>query len=99
MEGDPAVRWQAQRDLLKQPPRVWQAERARTLEKGWIRDLLDRQSSPGQWPEGRWIGMPWVMLVLLDLGIPNDCPEAPLAAQKFLDQMMPPGKIEKQIAR
>ncbi|MBW0118315.1 squalene cyclase, partial [Pseudonocardia sp. KRD-169] len=29
LDSDPALRWQVERDLLGEPPRVWEATRAR----------------------------------------------------------------------
>ena len=43
LEGDPAIRWQVMRDLLDEPPAVWEEERRRTLEHGWVAELLARQ--------------------------------------------------------
>lgn len=45
-EGDPAIRWQAQRDLLGQPD---EQERARVATEGWGADLLSRQTTDGHW--------------------------------------------------
>ena len=43
LDGDPAIRWQVMRDLLDVPPEMWEAERQRTLETGWVSDLLGCQ--------------------------------------------------------
>ena len=40
LEGDPAIRWQVMRDLLDEPSEVWEEERLRTLEQGWVAELL-----------------------------------------------------------
>ena len=45
LEGDPAIRWQVQRDLLGKTRRSWQAERTRTATEGWGADLLARQET------------------------------------------------------
>ena len=34
MEGDPAIRWQAQSDLLDEKPDVYEKERAKVATKG-----------------------------------------------------------------
>ena len=54
LAGDPVMRWQTMRDLLDEPANVWQDERRRTLESGWVADLLAHQGHDGEWPEGRW---------------------------------------------
>jgi hypothetical protein len=53
LEGDPAIRWQVLRDLLDAPAGEWEAERARTVEEGWVAELLSRQGDNGEWPKGR----------------------------------------------
>ena len=47
LEGDPAIRWQAMRDLLDEPSSVWEAERARTADEGWVAELLARRPAWG----------------------------------------------------
>lgn len=51
LDGDPAVRWQVQRDLLGAPDAVWQATRARVASEGFGAALLSVQD-----PDGRWAG-------------------------------------------
>ncbi len=51
LDGDPAVRWQVERDLLREPDAVWQATRARVATEGFGAALLARQD-----PDGRWAG-------------------------------------------
>jgi hypothetical protein len=36
MQGDPAIRWQVMRDLLDQPMDVYEQERAKVAEIGWV---------------------------------------------------------------
>lgn len=43
MDGDPAIRWQVQRDLLDAKKSVWEKERARVATEGWGQRLLDKQ--------------------------------------------------------
>ena len=54
LEGDPSIRWQVMRDLLDEPPAVWEEERRRTLEQGWVAELLARRRADGERPAGRW---------------------------------------------
>lgn len=35
LESDPALRWQVERDVVGEPPAVWEATRARTATKGF----------------------------------------------------------------
>lgn len=43
LDGDPAIRWQVQRDLLNAKPTTWQRERNKVAEEGWGARLLARQ--------------------------------------------------------
>ena len=97
LAGDPVIRWQVKRDLLGDP--TWEDERERTLEHGWVRRFLDQRTPDGLWPEGRWTGMPWVLLTLMDCGIPKHSAEGAEAAGVFLDRRLPSGEVAKQIAR
>lgn len=52
LDTDPSLRWQVERDLLDQPPEVWEATRARIPHEGFGARLLDHQD-----PEtGLWAG-------------------------------------------
>src|SRR5690625_1495070 len=57
MDADPAIRWQAQRDLIGAPPQRVAAERARVAQIGWGRKLLDLQVE-GQWADGAYFPGP-----------------------------------------
>jgi hypothetical protein len=70
LDSDPAVRWQALRDLAGAPAETVAAERARVATTGWGARLLDLQDPDGQWDGGAlfpgdwdWkaehIGQPW----------------------------------------
>jgi hypothetical protein len=72
--GDPVIRWQTMRDLLDEPAAVWQAERRRVLEAGWVAELLSRQGRDGEWPAGRWTGSVWTLLLLVACGLPEGHP-------------------------
>ncbi|MFG1645688.1 squalene cyclase [Amycolatopsis sp. NPDC049252] len=50
-DSDPALRWQVERDLLGEPPPVWEATRARVATEGFGARLLEKQD-----PDGRWAG-------------------------------------------
>jgi hypothetical protein len=52
MDSDPAIRWQAMRDLLHLPSEDIAAERARVAHEGWGARLLSLQDADGQWAGG-----------------------------------------------
>ncbi len=52
LEGDPAIRWQALRDLAGAPPEQVAAERARVETEGWGARLLALRDPDGQWEGG-----------------------------------------------
>ena len=88
MEGDPAIRWQVMRDLLRRPEREVTAERTRVEHEGWGADVLRRQHDDGSWGPhvyAKWNGTFYTMLVLRDLGLPSDHPAARQAARLILD--------------
>jgi hypothetical protein len=52
LEGDPAIRWQARRDLLNAPADEVAAERARVEQEGWGARLLALEDADGLWAGG-----------------------------------------------
>jgi hypothetical protein len=87
LDADPAIRWQALRDLADAPPETVAAERARVANEGWGARLLALQGEDGQWAGGalfpvprppRSQGQPWTataysLVSLQDFGIdPHD---------------------------
>ena len=73
LNGDPAIRWQARRDLLHEAPEVVSAERELVETQGWGAQLLDRQLPDGSWGNGVWtqrdsLGVDDAMLLLTLLG-------------------------------
>lgn len=84
LDSDPAIRWQALRDLVRAPDAVVAAERARVAGEGWGARLLALQGEDGQWaggacfPADGWRrgeeGQPWTatlptLQLLRDLGV------------------------------
>jgi hypothetical protein len=55
LDSDPAIRWQAMRDLLDAPEAEWQAERAKVETEGWGARLLSHQDADGQWAGGSFL--------------------------------------------
>jgi hypothetical protein len=54
LQGDPAVRWQAMRDLTNFGPDVVDAERRRVATEGWGAQLLALQRLDGTWGGTAW---------------------------------------------
>lgn len=54
LDSDPALRWQVERDLVKAPPEVWEATRARVATEGFGAELLSHQDPDGQWAGGAY---------------------------------------------
>ena len=52
LDADPAIRWQAMRDLTDAPADEIAAERARVAREGWGAQLLAAQRADGQWSGG-----------------------------------------------
>ncbi|HEX7105783.1 MAG TPA: squalene cyclase [Acidothermaceae bacterium] len=52
LDSDPAIRWQALRDLADAPTDVVAAERARVATSGWGARLLAARDDDGQWAGG-----------------------------------------------
>ncbi len=68
LDADPALRWQVERDLLGEPPEIWQATRARVATEGFGARLLALQDEDGRWAGGAFFpadagreeaGQPW----------------------------------------
>ncbi|MBE0672179.1 MAG: terpene cyclase/mutase family protein [Anaerolineales bacterium] len=90
LEGDPSIRWQVQRDLLKHSPAKYEAERKKIAKMGWGKQLLDLQDSDGRWGGGmygpKFISTTYTMLTLRLLGLPPNNPQAKRACKLFLDE-------------
>lgn len=98
LEGDSAVRWQVQRDLLDESPRVYEAERQRVAHEGWGARLLALQDPDGRWGGGlygpKWISTTYTLLALRMLGLPADNPQAQAGCKLLLEHgLFPDGGI------
>jgi hypothetical protein len=72
LDSDPAIRWQAMRDLTDEDERVVTAERSRVATEGWGARLLESQSSRGRWGTGEdrgWMITVHNLALLKDLGV------------------------------
>ncbi len=86
LDSDPAIRWQAMRDLAGAPIEAVAAERAKVSAQGWGARLLALQGEDGQWDGGACFpardsgepGQPWtstlpVLQLLYDFGVDSRC--------------------------
>ncbi len=95
LEGDPAIRWQALRDLAGAPERAVDRERRKVAREGWGGRLLARQHPDGRWARGlswdrglyspKWISTTYTMLMLRDFGLPAKNRRARRACTLLLD--------------
>jgi hypothetical protein len=79
------------RDLLDASPAEWEAERERTLEMGWVAELLGHQGRDGEWPKGRWTASTWTLLLLVAMGLPERHPSARKPLEGLIGRFMPEG--------
>ncbi len=72
LDSDPAIRWQAMRDLADAPADQVAAERARVATEGWGARLLALRRGDGLWDTGtsdsEWISL-LALLMLRDMGL------------------------------
>jgi hypothetical protein len=94
LTGDSVIRWQVMRDLLDEPPAIWEQERRRTIEAGWVAGMLARRSPAGVWPKGRWTDSVWALLLLVACGLPEDHPDARVDTARMLDRLLPTSDVD-----
>ena len=89
LAGDPAIRWQVQRDLLAADPETIACERRLTETRGWGQQLLNNQDPDGLWGHGiyspKWISTTYSLLLLRRIGIPADNEQARRGCRLLLD--------------
>src|SRR5437667_9666208 len=72
LDADPAIRWQAMRDLTDAPADQVAAERARVATEGWGARLLALRRDGGLWdtgkPDTEWISL-LALVMLRDMGL------------------------------
>ncbi len=73
LDGDAAIRWQVERDLLDATPGEITADRSLVATTGWGRDLLSRQDADGTWGGGlygpKWISTTYTLTLLRRCGL------------------------------
>jgi hypothetical protein len=92
LEGDPAIRWQALRDLQKSAERTWTAERRRVAREGWGARLLVLQDDSGRWGGGlynpKWTSTTYTLLLLRAMGLPPGNRQALKGCRLLVDQCL-----------
>jgi hypothetical protein len=96
LDGDPAVRWQALRDVVGAAASTVERERRKVARVGWGARLLAKQGPDGRWAGGKssdgglyspkWISTHYTMLLLRDLGLPSGNRQARAACRLLLDK-------------
>ena len=91
LDADPAIRWQALRDLTDCAPETVAVERARVSVEGWGAQLLALQDADGRWDGGTyrpgwvdeskpffdaWTATHFSLQLLRDFGLDPNSPEA-----------------------
>ncbi|HYK95645.1 MAG TPA: hypothetical protein VE011_07270 [Candidatus Dormibacteraeota bacterium] len=88
LDSDPAIRWQALRDLTEAPASEVAAERARVATEGWGAQLLALRRPDGQWDIGKadteWITL-LALYLLRDMGLDPASAEASSAIDQLRD--------------
>ena len=89
LAGDPAIRWQAERDLRDQPESAWSPTRQRIATEGWGAELLARQDPEGTWGGGlytpKWTSTNYTLLLLRRLGLDHENAAARRGCSRLLD--------------
>lgn len=89
LDSDPAIRWQALRDIEHAPADVVEAERDRVAICGWGADLLARQAGDGLWGGGiyspKWTSTTYTLLLLRSFGLRPRHPAAVLGCRRLVD--------------
>ena len=90
LDGDPAVRWQVERDLAGKSADEWEETRRRIADEGWGRSLLEKQDPEGTWGGGlyspKWISTTYTLLLLRRFGLDPSNSKAIRGAQILLDR-------------
>lgn len=90
LEGDPAIVYQTERDLLGTEPKVLTKLQKQMEVSGWVKAFLDkRDPSSGLWGNGlyspKWISTMYTMLDLKNCGIDSELEEYQTSARLLLE--------------
>lgn len=89
LQGDPAVRWQVERDLARAPRSTYETTRQRIAADGWGDRLLALQDDSGTWGGGlyapKWTSTTYTLLLLTRFGLEQSEPRAVRGSRKLLD--------------
>lgn len=86
LDGDPAIRWQALRDLTDASPKEVAAERARLRHEGIVAQILAAQQSDGAWrrpDKPTWLITLFTLQLLRATGIDPDDPAVASAINRL----------------
>ena len=90
LDGDPAVAWQVQRDLLDRAESTWMRTRRGVATEGWGAALLAERTDDGMWGGGlygpKWISTFYTMRLLQHLGLPANHREGRASCELLLDR-------------
>jgi hypothetical protein len=90
MDGDPAVRFQAMRDLLEYDEPRYQPEQTKVATTGWGEEYLAYQDENGIWGGGiygpKWISTTYTMLTLRRIGLRPENSQAQLGCRILLEK-------------
>jgi hypothetical protein len=93
LEGDPAIRWQVEGDLLKVSGQA-AATRKRVASEGWGAALLAEQAPDGLWGNGlynpKWTSTFYTLLTLATLGLPPGNPRGARGSEVLLEKGIGP---------
>ena len=95
LDSDPAIRWQAMRDLVDAPGHVVASERARVATEGWGAHILALQDPVRQWSDGSnssYIQTPdgsatFALVLLRDMGLDPTSVQARSAVALIRDKV------------
>lgn len=90
LEGDPAVRWQVQRDVVHASENAWRATQSQVADVGWGAQLLSKRDANGRWAGGlygpKWTSTTYTLLLLWRMGLPRDNPQGLASTELLVDE-------------
>jgi len=90
LDGDPSIRWQVLKDLLKADKSVVNQERSKIADEGWGARLLARQDDEGTWSKKlyspKWTSTTYTLLLLRRLGLNQDNTQAQRGSMILLEE-------------